>query len=772
MLLRISSEGGYCRLQEGRMAEPAGQQNTTSPSRRVRMCRASLTVLGFVWTTLIVGIGGSTIANLNTTTIGKTGETGTSLTDVLSKLFFVQLIYSFSFPIFFSLGFLVLLTLLSWLGSHEKLSELLRFPSLLNRTHMLGRLHLRYEELLAQPLQEAVRLELRLSKRPAAVQNTASLLLRQPNKPEQLLDPHTSIIQAYEHLGQQELLILGEPGAGKSTQLLILAKHLLEQAKQDATQPLPFVLPLSTWATRQLPLRDWLIEQVALLYKIDQRESRRWLQAEWVLPLLDGLDEVEGSKRPACISAINTYHQEHVQPLVVCSRTNEYEAASTHERLELHTAVVVQPLSPEQVQAYLEEIGSPVEALRSALKKNAELAELVTTPLMLQVLILTYHDVEVYELSQKEAQLQQQIWTDYVEHMVNLKGDLKHYPLNIIRARLSWQAKEMRAHNWTIFLVEQLGLDWLPKGKRPFYRWSMALIFGLGGVLVGGLAGGLGNALVNGLLFALGGVLIGGESDVLRNDALTFWLIFGLLNGLLSGLRSGPVAALVGGLIFGLVGWLIFDLVDALNREQVGRPAHWLVGRLIGVLVGLAIGLTFGLPAALFSGIASWRTSGLGVGVTFWLVFGLAFGLISARGAQGKEWAGRLVRGLIVGLVYGLIGGLVLGMVGPLISGFISGRASGLGIELIFGLLGGLVCGLGGIVRHFTLRFWLWQARCTPAPWQYTDFFGDATNRILLRRVGGGYQFAHRLLLDYFADLEAPAPLPPTAESSTSLPTT
>jgi len=31
-------------------------------------------------------------------------------------------------------------------------------------------------------------------------------------------------------------------------------------------------------------------------------------------------------------------------------------------------------------------------------------------------------------------------------------------------------------------------------------------------------------------------------------------------------------------------------------------------------------------------------------------------------------------------------------------------------------------------------------------------FLDDATVRVLLRRVGGGYSFNHRLLMDYLAD--------------------
>ena len=76
---------------------------------------------------------------------------------------------------------------------------------------------------------------------------------------------------------------------------------------------------------------------------------------------------------------------------------------------------------------------------------------------------------------------------------------------------------------------------------------------------------------------------------------------------------------------------------------------------------------------------------------------------------------------------------------------------------------------LSWFLQHYTLRFWL--ARSGVFPWRVIPFLEDTTTRILLRRVGGGYQFTHRLLLDYFADLDAHPSLPSTAESSTPSPT-
>ncbi len=78
-------------------------------------------------------------------------------------------------------------------------------------------------------------------------------------------------------------------------------------------------------------------------------------------------------------------------------------------------------------------------------------------------------------------------------------------------------------------------------------------------------------------------------------------------------------------------------------------------------------------------------------------------------------------------------------------------------------LLEDLTNSMASVVQHYTLRFWL---ACSHLfPWKAVPFLEDATTRILLRRVGGGYSFTHRLLLDYFADLDTTA-----ASTSASVP--
>lgn len=588
-------------------------------------------------------------------------------------------------------------------------------PTAQDRVRMLGRLRLRYKQMLEQSLQGAVQIELGLVSRSAAVQQAVSLALRLPERPDQPLPPHTSIVEAFEQ-AQQELLIMGEPGAGKSTVLVELAHHLVEQAEQDTIQPLPVLLPLSSWAVKRPPLEDWLIEQVATLYDVPKRLSRQWVQAQQFLPLLDGLDEMSEAARPACIETINTYHREHLGPLVICSRTNEYDMATKFERLALHAAVVIQPLSYAQVDTYLKTLDKPLAGLRIALKKNMLLRNVATTPLILQVLMLTYHGTSVRELSQKEAQLREQIWADYIQKMVERKGDTRRYPLHATTTRLKWLASEMRRRNQTIFFLEQLQPDWLPKRRRIFYHWSSGLLVGL---------------------------------------------VYGLLGGLLVGLLIGLIEGLITGLIVGLIGGLITGLFVKL-RSKI-EPAEALVWSLRRLGFGLFFGSFVGLIEGLIVGLLTKQVYGLVYGLVLGLVPGLVFGfsrkqlterlmLSPNEGIQRSLKNGLRVL-LIGGLVFGLVSKQLLGLVSGWNLGLVFGWALGLASGLSAGLFSGLEFGLLAVLQHYTLRFWL--ARSDVFPWKAIPFLEDATARILLRRVGGGYSFTHRMLLDHFANTGA-----------------
>ena len=96
----------------------------------------------------------------------------------------------------------------------------------------------------------------------------------------------------------------------------------------------------------------------------------------------------------------------------------------------------------------------------------------------------------------------------------------------------------------------------------------------------------------------------------------------------------------------------------------------------------------------------------------------------------------------------------------------------GLLYGLFVGLLTGLLFGGGAYLQHYFLRYLLWRSGAIP--WHYVHFLEEASGRILLQKVGGGYRFIHPLFLDYFASPHtvitstSPQQLPPQQPSSSS----
>lgn len=99
------------------------------------------------------------------------------------------------------------------------------------------------------------------------------------------------------HDATGSLLILGEPGSGKITTLLDLARTLPERARDDIKERVPIVLNLSNWKDKQ-PLAEWIPGELSKKYRIPRKIACLWLQNNYLLALLDGLDEVETTLRP------------------------------------------------------------------------------------------------------------------------------------------------------------------------------------------------------------------------------------------------------------------------------------------------------------------------------------------------------------------------------------------------------------------------------------------------------------------------------------------
>jgi hypothetical protein len=54
--------------------------------------------------------------------------------------------------------------------------------------------------------------------------------------------------------------------------------------------------------------------------------------------------------------------------------------------------------------------------------------------------------------------------------------------------------------------------------------------------------------------------------------------------------------------------------------------------------------------------------------------------------------------------------------------------------------------------QHYILRVMLWRNGF--APLRYVPFLNYAADLLFLRKIGGGYMFIHRMVLEHFAALE------------------
>ncbi|WP_420627813.1 NACHT domain-containing protein [Candidatus Leptofilum sp.] len=214
------------------------------------------------------------------------------------------------------------------------------------------------------------------------------------------------------------LLILGAPGSGKTFTLMHLAEQLVTEASLPG-QPMPMGLNLASWAQNKADFRDWLAEEIFVQYSVGRELARQWIASNQLIYLLDGLDEVAASARDDCITAINNFraNQQGTVEMAVCSRTKDYHKLKA--RLNLNSAIQIQPLNDEKVDTYLCHPKLALQAVRSMLRHDPPLRELTRSPLLLSVMTLAYRGKAKAELQQlnSSAARRTHLFDTYIEAM-------------------------------------------------------------------------------------------------------------------------------------------------------------------------------------------------------------------------------------------------------------------------------------------------------------------------------------------------------------------
>lgn len=556
-------------------------------------------------------------------------------------------------------------------------------------------------------------------------------LLKHLDHSDYELPTSANILGVFEDMNR-ELLILGQPGAGKTVLLLQLTRELIVAARNDETQPIPVVFNLSSWAVRRVSIEAWLMDELRVKYQVPRKLAGAWISNGQVLPLLDGLDEVKSDYRDTCIEAINGFRQDYdFVDMVVCSRIEDYQQLS--HRLNLNSSIVLQPLTQRQVDKHL--MNSELDGLRTILQTDPLLQAMTKTPFLLNTMTFAYRGRSAASLAGTftEADRRSHLFQTYVERKFRQSRD-QPFTLKQTLHWLSVLAYQMNSQNQTVFFIERMQPSWLPMSQRWQYVAWAALV----GALLGGGGSGLVIAVV-GHTFGAATALLGGSLV-----GLTFGLAVGIYYGLSAYSADIEVTEALSwswargrvGLAIGLIGGLLgAALYSVLYGSLIGLP--------FGLVIGLTIGLAFGLTGALGGGQLEMKTlPNQGVrrsawnAVTIGLIFGLGFNLAAA-------------------IIFGVLFALALGTAANLATKFAFGITSG----VTFGLVGGLTFGLalallrGGksVIEHVVLRMLLNRGDEIPA--NYSQFLDYTAQLNILRRVGGGYIFVHRYLLDYFASL-------------------
>jgi NACHT domain len=489
------------------------------------------------------------------------------------------------------------------------------------------------------------------------------------------------------------LVVLGEPGAGKTVLMIRLVLQLLE--RRQAGDQVPVLFSLASWNPVASHFTDWLAGQLARDHPFlaaratGRRHSFRrqpsslandLLWSGEILPVVDGLDELPEAARA---NALRSMTWDLVRPLVVTCRTGEWAAIVARSRFPGAAVVQLQPLAAGTVAGYLRD-SVPGEgqvnrwdAVTARLDAPGPLGQALSTPLMAGLARDIYgrrggpDPAELLELASKES--------------VELRLLDGFTPAAFARRWVLAQPSAVRAERWLTYLAAYLDAH----HTRDLAWWELQrAVPAFVAQLAGGFVAGLG---------------VQAEDDVRP--------------------RTIQVRGLAG----------------SIHRMPPRQLA-----------IAAALGLGAGVIGQITGGLA-----GMAGGITAGLVTGLAFGLprIIGRPADpAADPASSIRRDRLVALTAGLAGTALGGLLG--IAATTLMRQTALGFT--GGAVLGLVTGVAGTAwgRFQAARAWL--ALTGRLPWRLVGFLSYAHAVGVLRQNGSVYQFRHALLQDHLAR-QAPA---------------
>ncbi|GLX23162.1 helix-turn-helix domain-containing protein [Streptomyces lavendulae] len=606
-----------------------------------------------------------------------------------------------------------------------------------------------------------------------------------------------TMAEVYQRIPSGRLVVLGRAGSGKSVLTIRLVLDLLKT--RASHRRVPVIFSIGSWDCSTTALRDWLIARLLRDHPHLARRSSggaclaaALLDADLVLPVLDGFDEIAEGLRRDALDALNASSL----PLVLTSRREEYEQAVRDACTPLVWAGAIEltDLTLQDLADYLPratrshgddacggaEAGSSWDAVLTQLRRrrstaHTHLATVLTTPLMVILARTLYSDTpgrnpaELLDAARFPSvkSLEEHLLAGFVPAVYRRRA-LERDAAG--RGPRTVHTDPARAEGWLGHFAHHLvrpgrerqDLAWWQLGdslSRPQRITAFALVTAMSVALAHWLLGLL-----------------------LTSLSVSEILLQGGLMGPAVGLGFGAVHAMTGGAGGGLEP-ARFRLTLRAARDGLGpRPlrtfclrfGHGLVGGAV-MGVGCAYGLT--LERALVSGtsvtdphvVQGTLINMVVLGLIFGSAAGVVLGLMSVLEApvdvtaaatpvallsqnRTTAWRQFLILAPALALVIALGGHLVVGalrtVMGPL--------HWGLQDSLFIGAVGGL----GGTASYvLTFTAWgqwivlarVWLPLAGRLPRDPAAFLDDAYHRGVLRQTGAVYQFRHLRLQHHLA---------------------
>lgn len=588
------------------------------------------------------------------------------------------------------------------------------------------------------------------------------------------------LVEQFRRLPARQLVVLGEPGAGKTVAAIMLTLGLLGDPQPD--DPVPVLLTMAGWNPLREHVHTWLARHITEEYPglantkmYGPDTAKRLVTDGHILPVLDGLDETPPGMCAAAIDALDKATGGG-RPFVVTCRRAEYEDAVRREGVIFGSALVVEiePVGLDDAATFLmarqpqgdTRWATVLDHLRQ--DPDAPLAQALSTPLMVDLARTAYTPVtaDPVELVDRERFPTR---TAVEEHLLDSFLPAAYAreprpPASADRPVVVPHYSAAEAQRWLAFLARYLDA----RQTRDIQWWTMisalprltrGLVLGLPAAVLFFLTGLFASGPVVAVVYGTASAIAGGLANAFARPSeprhveirvrgtgarfagrFAIGVVLGVALGLGWSLSAGLVVllALVFGTGIGLPVWL-----DA--PAEVDRVAGPALNLRQDRLATFGLALSYAMSLGLFYGVANAFTAQQ----RFLPVFGGSFDLaLALAGALAGGLMGRFTYGRLGGAVWAVAGAAMGGMVFPAL-----GRLpAGIGLGALFALATVLMVVPGRAWAVFVAcRLMLAARGDTPA--RLMAFLDDAHQRGVLRQAGAVYQFRHARLQDRLASL-------------------